>query len=95
MDSIKIIDIEELFRRYPDTLKPGDIETVQEWRVSQPHLPVLTDSEVAIFLHSSYWNVELCKKKIDHFYSFRTKMTNFFCLRDPSADDVQSVADIM
>lgn len=95
MESIKIIDVKELYARYPNDLKPDDVEHIQDWKTSQPHLPDLTDSEVAIFLHASYWNVELCKKKIDHFYSFRTKMTNYFCLRDPLADDVVSVADIM
>lgn len=95
MESIKIIDIQELYSRYPQDLKPVDVHNIQEWRASQPHLPDLTDSEVAIFLHASYWNVELCKKKIDHFYTFRTKMTNYFSLRDPLAEDVTTVAEIM
>lgn len=95
MESLKIIDVQDLYNRYPNDLKSTDVQHIQEWKTSQPHLPELTDSEVAIFLHSVYWNVEMCKKKIDHFYSFRTKMTSYFSSRDPLSEDVLSVKDIM
>lgn len=95
MESIKIIDVKELYDRFPNDLKPTDVQNIQDWRLSQPHLPELTDSEVAIFLHSCYWNVEMCKKKIDHFYSFRTKMTQHFHNRDPLSEDSLSVSEIM
>ncbi|KAL7292793.1 hypothetical protein TKK_0013621 [Trichogramma kaykai] len=85
MESIKLIPLEEELKRNPE-LNLSDIKSLREWLNKQPHLPPMTDSELALFLHSNYYRLEPTKSTIDTFYSVRTHVPEFFDSRDPLND---------
>ncbi|XP_031783356.1 alpha-tocopherol transfer protein-like isoform X2 [Nasonia vitripennis] len=64
-------------------LKEADIQSLRDWCQKQPHLPQMTDSELALFLHSNYYRLEPTKNTIDTFYTVRTHVPEFFSNRDP------------
>lgn len=64
-------------------LKKSDIDALKQWCEKQPHLPKITDSELALFLHSNYYRMEPTKATIDTYYTVRTHVPEFFSNRDP------------
>ncbi|XP_018400258.1 PREDICTED: alpha-tocopherol transfer protein-like [Cyphomyrmex costatus] len=82
MASIKLVPFEEELKKNPE-LKESDIEILRQWCRKQPHLPKMTDSELALFLHSNYYRLEPTKSTIDTFFTVRTHVPEFFHNRDP------------
>ncbi|XP_031783357.1 alpha-tocopherol transfer protein-like [Nasonia vitripennis] len=76
------VPLEEELKKNPE-LKKSDIESLQNWCAKQPFLPKISDSELAIFLHSNYYLMEPTKTTIDTFYTIRTHVPEFFTNRDP------------
>lgn len=76
------VSFEEELKKNPD-LKKEDIQMLREWYNKQPHLPKITDSELALFLHSNYYRLEPTKATIDAYYTIRTHVPEFFSDRDP------------
>ncbi|XP_024888243.1 alpha-tocopherol transfer protein-like [Temnothorax curvispinosus] len=83
MASIKLVSFEEELKKNPE-LKEADIQMLREWCEKQPHLPKISDSELALFLHSNYYRLEPTKTTIDTFYTVRTHVPEFFSNRDPN-----------
>lgn len=73
----KLVSFNEELRRNPE-LKRSDVQSLQDWLKKQPHLPEITDSEIALFLHSNYYRSEPSKKTIEAFYSIRSHIPEFF-----------------
>ncbi|CAK9806905.1 Alpha-tocopherol transfer protein-like [Anthophora quadrimaculata] len=82
MAVVQAIKYEEELKKNPD-LKDEDIQLLRDWCKKQPHLPSISDSELALFLHSNYYQVEITKTTIDTYYTVRTHVTEFFSNRDP------------
>lgn len=82
MDSIKLVSFEEELKKNPE-LKESDIQILREWCNKQPYLPKISDSELALFLHSNYYRLEPTKTTIDTFFTVRTHVPEFFNDRDP------------
>ncbi|XP_012057284.1 PREDICTED: alpha-tocopherol transfer protein-like [Atta cephalotes] len=82
MTSIKLISFEEELKKNSE-LKESDIQILREWCEKQPHLPKISDSELALFLHSNYYRLEPTKTTIDTFFTVRTHVPEFFSNRDP------------
>ncbi|XP_018349945.1 PREDICTED: alpha-tocopherol transfer protein-like [Trachymyrmex septentrionalis] len=82
MTSIKLISFEEELKKNPE-LKESDIQILREWCEKQPHLPKISNSELALFLHSNYYRLEPTKTTIDTFFTVRTHVPEFFSNRDP------------
>lgn len=76
------VPFDEELKKNPE-LKEADIKSLQEWCAKQPFLPKITDSELALFLHSNYYLMEPTKTTIDTFYTVRTHVPEFFTNRDP------------
>lgn len=93
MKSLKLFNVEELYKQYPKELKRDDVVSIQEWRKAQPHLPNTTDSEIALFLHASYFNVVKCKKRIDDYYTLRTKCPQVFNNRKIKGEDIRATSN--
>lgn len=83
MASIKLVSFEEELKKNPE-LKEADIQMLREWCEKQPHLPKISDSELALFLHSNYYRLEPTKSSIDTFLTVRSHVPEFFCNRDPN-----------
>ncbi|KYQ49138.1 Alpha-tocopherol transfer protein-like protein [Trachymyrmex zeteki] len=82
MASIKLVSFEDELKKNPE-LKESDIQILREWCEKQPHLPKISDSELALFLHSNYYRLEPTKTTIDTFFTVRTHVPEFFSNRDP------------
>ena len=76
------VPFEEELRRNPE-LKKADVQSLRDWCSKNPHLPKISDSELALFLHSNYYYVEPTKSTIDTFYTIRSHIPEFFTNRDP------------
>lgn len=83
MASIKLVTYEEELNKNPKELKEDDVQMLREWCKKQPHLPEISDSELALFLHSNYYRLEPTKTTIDTFFTVRTHVPEFFSNRDP------------
>uniref|UniRef100_A0A0C9RRA5 TTPAL_4 protein n=1 Tax=Fopius arisanus TaxID=64838 RepID=A0A0C9RRA5_9HYME len=82
MAVIPKVPFEELLKREPE-LKESDIQALREWCSKQPHLPKISPTELAVFLHSNYYRVEPTKNTIETFYTIRSHIPEFFNNRDP------------
>lgn len=40
--AMRLIAVEEEYQRNPEELKKEDVETIQEWLKTQPHLPAIS-----------------------------------------------------
>ncbi|XP_029667877.1 alpha-tocopherol transfer protein-like [Formica exsecta] len=81
MASIDLVPFEEELKRNPE-LKETDIQMLREWCEKQPHLPKISNSELALFLHNNYYRLEPTKTTIDTFFTVRTHVPEFFFNRD-------------
>lgn len=82
MAALKPISYEEELKRNPE-LKEEEMQMLRDWYKKQPHLPKITDSELALFFHSNYYRLEPTKVTIDTYYTVRTHVPEFFANRDP------------
>lgn len=82
MAMIQMVPLEEEMKNNPE-LRMADIKALREWYDKQPHLPKITDKELAIFLHSNYYQLEPTKVTIDSYFTVRTRVPEFFSNRDP------------
>lgn len=82
----KLVPLSEELKRNPE-LKVSDIQLLRDWLKKQPHLPEITDTELALFLHCNYYRSEPAKKNIDAFYSMRSHIPEFFSNRDLDKDE--------
>lgn len=78
----KRISYEEEKRKNPE-LKDSDVQILKDWCTKQPHLPKISDSEYALFLHSNYYRMEPTKNTIEAYYTARTHLPEFFSDRNP------------
>lgn len=83
MSATKLMTFEEELKKNPE-LKEADIQMLREWCEKQPHLPKISNSELALFLHSNYYRLEPTKATIDTFFTVRSHIPEFFCNRDPN-----------
>lgn len=81
MPSKERISYEEEKRKNPE-LKDSDVQLLKDWCAKQRHLPQISDSEYALFLHCNYYHVEPTKNTIEAYYTLRSHVPELFCNRD-------------
>lgn len=79
--------LEGEFKRNKD-LKKDDLDKLREWAESQPHLPKISDVQLAIFFHSCYYSNEATKICIDNYYTCKLLCPEFFANRDPTNNEL-------
>lgn len=82
MASKPFVSLDEEFKRNPE-LKKADLQSLRDWYEKQPHLPKISDAELALFLHSNYYRLEPTKNTLETFYTIRSHVPEFFANRDP------------
>lgn len=85
---MKTANVEQEYKKN-DQLKPEDVKSLKEWIEKQPHLPKITELEIILFLHCTFYSLEGAKTVIDTYYSCRTHCPEFFDNRDPNGSLVQ------
>lgn len=78
----KPVAYEDELRRNPD-MKDEEIQMLKDWHKKQPHLPKMSDAELALFFHSNFYRLEPTKVCIDTYFTVRTHVPEFFSNRDP------------
>ncbi|XP_063696841.1 clavesin-1-like [Culicoides brevitarsis] len=91
---LKLIPMQELYKKIPE-LKESDVATIRDWMSKQPHLPELTDQEIANFLHARYFSIEATKKLIESNLTIRTHAKDLFENKDFMGDDIQMIKDVI
>lgn len=91
--AMKCLDIEELYGK-SNKLKREHVQRVHEWLSKQPHLPKITDLEIACFLRASNYSIESAKYRIDNYYTCRTHIAEYN-KRDILDDDVLYIKDVV
>lgn len=91
---LSLVNMEDLYQKFPE-LKREDVAHIREWMKKQPHLPGITDQEIALHLHAKYFSIEAAKVQIDTDLSLRTHATAIFSSRDVLGDDIQMIKDVM
>lgn len=94
MASVKLMTYEEELKKNPE-LKESDIQMLREWCAKQPHLPKISDSELALFLHSNYYRLEPTKASMDTFYTVRTHVPEFFSNRDINNKEIRQTSQVV
>lgn len=92
---MKKISVEEEYVKNEGVLKKDDVQAIFEWIKGQPHLPVISELEVILFLHSNYYDLEATQKTIENYYTLRTNYTEFFSSRDINSDELQETLRVM
>lgn len=90
---MKSLPVESLYEKYPKLLKLN-VDTILEWLKRQPHLPELTEFEVAVFLQVSDYSIEAAKTRLDSFYTIRTLLPGCFGSRDILGADVAAMKEV-
>uniref|UniRef100_A0A1B6M8G4 Uncharacterized protein n=1 Tax=Graphocephala atropunctata TaxID=36148 RepID=A0A1B6M8G4_9HEMI len=93
MEGMFKVTLEDEFKKNPE-LKAEDIENIQTWMKTQPHLPPVPDLMVVMFLQACQWDLKLTKKTIDMYYTLKTELTEFFADRDPTSQEIKNIAKI-
>ncbi|XP_075167478.1 clavesin-2-like [Haematobia irritans] len=80
-DDLQEIAIRELGE--VPTRIPEDLDNLKKWIEQQPHLKACTDDQFLIqFLRYSKYSLEKAKRKIDLFYTLKTKYPDLFVTYD-------------
>lgn len=84
---MKFAKVEDEYNRNKD-LHVDDVKSLQGWVRKQPHLPPVSDLQLAIFLHSCNWSMEQTKATIEKFFTYRGAWPDFFADRNPNCPKV-------
>lgn len=79
---MKPVTYEEELKKNSE-LKEEEIQVLRDWLKKQPHLPKISDAELALFYHSNYYRMEPTKATIDTYYTVRSHVPEFFSNLDP------------
>ncbi|XP_014287076.1 retinol-binding protein pinta [Halyomorpha halys] len=71
------------------------VNEIREWLQNNQHLNACEDTfNILRFLRSTKYNIESTKKKINDFYTFKSKVPEWFRTRDPMLPEIQSLLKI-
>ncbi|KAJ3663911.1 hypothetical protein Zmor_008128 [Zophobas morio] len=87
----KCVSADKIYQKDPN-LKKQDVEEIQKWLKTQPHLPKVEDTQILTFLHKSHYEKEAAKKIIDNYFTFRTRHLNI--LRALTPDVLKTVTSV-
>ncbi|XP_020288423.1 alpha-tocopherol transfer protein-like [Pseudomyrmex gracilis] len=79
--------IDDSRKKYPE-ITDDALENLQNWAKAQD-LPKIAEEQLALFLHSCYYNLEDTKQCMNVYYRMRTTVPEFFKDRDPRLKEFQ------
>ncbi|KAK3924762.1 Alpha-tocopherol transfer protein-like [Frankliniella fusca] len=87
--------LEEERKKRPE-VRDQDLQAFREWVDKQPHLPKVSDAELALFLHTCYYRLEPAKAALDTYFTVRTHAPELFTDRTlQSADVSESLGKVL
>ncbi|KAG5875459.1 hypothetical protein JTB14_008737 [Gonioctena quinquepunctata] len=88
------IDVIDVYGKDTNLLRE-DVLNLMEWIEKQPHLPEVTELQVALFLHSCSYSNEMAKVTIDKYFTIKTLCPEVFGNRDPRNPVIQSSIEVV
>lgn len=87
----KISIFEEINESAPNKCQENK-ESIKQWMATQPHLPKNYDERILnSFIRGCKHDVERAKRKLDHYFSYRTIMPEIFSNRDPTSEEFKQM----
>lgn len=86
---VQLYDVNLIYKKFPEC-KKEDVQKLEDWAKLQPHLPQLTELQLALFLHCCFYSNEAAKVCIDNYYTIRAVSPEFFANRNPTQLDIQA-----
>ena len=84
---------QEELREVPDRI-PEDLKILRSWIEQQPHLNARLDEQFLIqFLRGCKYDFEKAKKKIDFFYTLKTKYPTFANATEVNQDKFKKIQE--
>lgn len=83
---INSVPLEDELKKNP-IMEKSDVRQLRLWSDRKPNLSRLGDSDLALFLHNNFYNVDEAKKNIESYYKMRFLVPEFFGRRDPINND--------
>ncbi|KAJ9574055.1 hypothetical protein L9F63_008581 [Diploptera punctata] len=88
------VTAEEEFSKNPE-LKQEDLDELREFMKSKAHLPVISDEQLIMFVHSCYYKVSATKDCILQYYRLRAECSDVFTGRDLELPACQDIIQVM
>lgn len=88
------VKAEEEFAKNAE-LKQQDLDELRDWMSLEPHLPVITDEQLILFLHSCYYDVSRTKDCIEVYYKLRMDTPEVFNDRALELPDTESILSVL
>ncbi|XP_050527963.1 alpha-tocopherol transfer protein-like [Daktulosphaira vitifoliae] len=80
--------------KYPE-LNLEDIDALKALVKANDKLPAVTNREIILFLHSSYFNVEKAYAVLVNYFKYRKDIPQIFTRVDPLSDDMKDMFETM
>lgn len=86
---------EEINETHPN--KCEEVKNViKQWIKSQPHLPKNYDERIlSAFIRGCKHDIERVKRKLDHYFTYRTMMPELFADRDPTSQEMKLLKEYL
>lgn len=59
-----------------------ELNKIKSWLNTQPHLPIISDEFIYLFLHASYYNIDKTKHMMEMYFTIRASNPTIFSDRD-------------
>ncbi|XP_019875877.2 alpha-tocopherol transfer protein [Aethina tumida] len=79
-------------KNVPD--KKKELQKIRAWMNTQPHLPVISDEYIFLFLHACYYQTEKTKTSIENYFTIRSNNPLIFGNRDAYCDRMKVIMDL-
>lgn len=94
MENFRKVSVAQELER-TSSLQRTDIQEVLDWLEIEMDLPKLTESEVILFLHSNYYDIDATKDTIRKYFDCRTDYREFFSNLNLKSDQLVQVSETM
>ncbi|KAF5284121.1 hypothetical protein FQR65_LT00121 [Abscondita terminalis] len=68
--------------------KAKDLKKIKTWMANQPHLPVISDEYIHLFLHACFYNQDKTKHTIETYFTIRASTPSIFADRNPHSESM-------
>lgn len=94
LERYRKVTVDEEYKKNPE-LKKQDVIAIRDWLDEQGDYPELSDSEIILFLHSNYYNLDATQATIKNYFECRVDYKELFADFDLEGEALVQVRDTM